>query len=58
MHNRDIFSIFLNMTVCCVFTLESPEAILMRKQYTICNMKKKITLNYPKSAVMGCFPSD
>ena len=23
-HNRDIFSIFVNMTVCCVFSLESP----------------------------------
>ena len=23
-HNRDIFSIFFNMKVCCVFSLESP----------------------------------
>ena len=25
-------------------------------QYTIFNIKKKITLNYPKSAAMGFFP--
>ena len=25
-------------------------------QYTIINIKKKITLNYPKSAAMGFFP--
>ena len=23
-HHRDIFSIFFNMKVCCVFSLESP----------------------------------
>ena len=23
-HNRDIFSIFFNMKVCCVFSIESP----------------------------------
>ena len=38
----DIFSILFNMKVCCVYT-----------QYTIFNIKKKITLNYPKSAAMG-----
>ena len=40
----DIFSIFLNMKVYCVLLLESP------------HMKKKNTLNYPKSAAMGFFP--
>ena len=33
-------------------------AILMSTQYTIFNMIKKITLNYPKSAGMGFFPLD
>ena len=50
-HNKDIFSIFCNMTVCCVFSLESP-------RYTIFNIKKKITLNYSKSGAIGCFPRD
>ena len=27
-------------------------------QYTIFNMNKKNTLNYPKSAAMGIFPRD
>ena len=27
-------------------------------QYTIFNIKTKITLNYPKSAAMGLFPGD
>ena len=53
----DIFSIFFNMKVCCVFSLELPyrgdsnECI----QYTIFSIKKKITLNYPKSAAVGFF---
>ena len=51
----DIFSIFFNMKVCCVFLLESPHRgdSNERTQYTIFNIKKKITLNYPKSAAMG-----
>ena len=51
--------IFFNMKVCCVFSLESPiEAILMSThniQFIIFNSKKKITINYPKSAAMGFF---
>ena len=50
-----IFSIFFNMKVCCVFSLESPHRGDSNgyTQYTIFNIKKKITLNYPKSAAMG-----
>ena len=57
MLNRDIFLISFNMKVCCVFTLESPHRGDSNEytQYTIFNMNKKNTLNYPKSAAMGCF---
>ena len=45
------------MKVCCVFTLESPHRGDSNEytQYTIFNMNKKNTLNYPKSAAMGFF---
>ena len=45
----DIISIFLNMAVCCVFFLESPNRGYSNKdtQYTIFNVKKKIAPNYP-----------
>ena len=45
----DIFFIFFNMKVCCVFSLESPhrDDSNVCKQYTIFNMNKKNTLNYP-----------
>ena len=57
MQNTDIFSIFFNMKVYCVFSLESPHQgdsgdSNDYTQYTIFNMKKEITLNYPKSAAM------
>ena len=54
----DIVLIFFNMKVCCVFTLESPHRGDSNEytQYTIFNMNKKNTLNYPKSAAMGFFP--
>ena len=57
-HNRDIISIFFNMKVCCVFSLESPYRgySYENKQHTIFNIKKKITHNHPKSAAMGFFP--
>ena len=48
-----IFSIFFNMKVCCVFSLESPHGGDSNNytQDTIFNIKKKkITLNYSKSA--------
>ena len=46
----DIFSIFFNVKVCCVFSLESPHRGDSNEniQYTIFNIKKKITRNYPK----------
>ena len=45
------------MKVCCLFTLESPHQGDSNEytQYTIFNMNKKTTLNYPKSAGMGFF---
>ena len=58
MQNRDIFSILFNMKVYCVFSLESPhrgEDPNRYTQYIYFNMKKKITLNYPKSALKGFF---
>ena len=59
-HNRDIFSIVFNMKVCYVFSLESPHRGNSNEntQYTIFNIKKKITLNYSKPAAMGFFPRD
>ena len=47
----DIFSTF-NIKVCCMFSLESPHSGDSNEntQYTIFNIKKKIILNYPKSA--------
>ena len=40
-HNKNIFSIFLNMKVCCVFSLESPHRgdSNSNTQYTIFNIK-------------------
>ena len=54
------FYIFFDMKVCCVFSLESPHRGDSNKntQYTIFNMNKKNTLNYPKAAAMGIFPAD
>ena len=50
----NIFFIFFNMKVCCVFSLESPGGGDSNDytQYTIFNIKRKIDLNYLKSAVM------
>ena len=54
----DIFSIFFNTKVCCVFSLESPHRGDSNEytQYTIFNTK--IILNYPRSAALGFFPRD
>ena len=51
----DIFSIFFNMKLCCVFLLESPHRSDSDEytQHTILNIKNEMTLNYPKSAFMG-----
>ena len=45
------------MKVCCVFLLESSYQgdSYECTQYSIFNIKKKITITYPKSAVMGLF---
>ena len=44
-HNRDIFFIFFNIKVCCVFSLKSPHRGDSNKvystQYTIFNIQKK-----------------
>ena len=60
MQNRDIFSIFFNMKVFCVFSLESPHRGDSNEdiQYTIFDKKSKTTLNYPKSAALGFFPRE
>ena len=57
MLNMDIFSIFFNMKVCCVFSLESPHRGDSNEytQYAIFNIKKKVTLNDSKSAAMGFY---
>ena len=49
--------IFYNMNVCCVFSLESPHRGDSNEytQYSVFNIKKKIILNYPKSAAKGFF---
>ena len=54
----DIFLMFFDMKVCCVFLIESPHRGDSNEntQYTIFNMNKKNTLNHPKSAAMGFFP--
>ena len=56
----DIFLIFFNMKVCCVFSLESPHRGDSNEytQYTIFNIKKKITLNDSTSAAIGFSPRD
>ena len=41
--------------VVCSYKNRVIEAILKHTQYTIFNIKKKITLTYPKSAAMGFF---
>ena len=47
MHNRDMFLIFFNMKVCCVFSLELPHRGDSNEnmQYTIFNTSKE---NHPK----------
>ena len=46
------------MKICCVFSLESPHRGDSKEytQFTVFNIKKKITLNDPKPAAMGFFP--
>ena len=56
----DIFLVFFDMMVCCVFSLESPHRGDSKEnpQYTVFNMNNENTLNYPKSAAKGFFPRD
>ena len=56
----DIFLIFFNIKVCCVFSLESPHRGDSNEntQHTIFNRKKKVSPNYTKSAAMDFFPRD
>ena len=51
-----MFSIFFDIKICCVFSLESPHRgdSNAYTQYTIFNIKKKTTL----SAAMGLFQRD
>ena len=57
MQSRDIFSIFFNFEIYCVFALESPHRGDSNEytQYTIFTIKTKITQNYNKSAAMEFF---
>ena len=59
-HNKDIFSIFIKIKVCCVLSLELPHWGDSNEytQYTIFNIKKKTTFNYSKSAAIEFFPMD
>ena len=52
-----MFSIFLNMEVFSVFSIESPHRgdSIQYTQYTNFNTKRKIDLNYIKFAAMGFF---
>ena len=58
--SRYIVSIFFNMKVFCVFSLESLHRGDSNEntKYTILNITLKITINYPKSAAMGFFPGN
>ena len=53
--NRDIFSIFFNMKVCCVFSLEFPHRGDSNEytQHIIFNVKKYFTLDYSESAAFS-----
>ena len=54
----DVFLIFFNMRICCMFSRESPHRGDSNEytQYTIFNINTKVILNYPKSAAMRYFP--
>ena len=58
--SRDTFSIFFNIKIYCVFSLESPHQGDSNEytKSTIFNIKMKITLNYPTSAAMGFFSKE
>ena len=52
-----ILSIFFNTKVSCVFSLQSPHQVDYNEytQHNIFSIKKKITLNFPKSVAMDFF---
>ena len=54
----DFFSIFFNMKVCCVFSLESPHRCDSNENiyYTIFNIKRRFALNYHKSSALRISP--
>ena len=56
-YNRNVFSIFFNMKVCCVFSLESPHRGDSNEytQYTISQYKIE---NHLKTATMEFVPRD
>ena len=58
MHNTDRFSIFFNMKVYCVLSLESPHRgdSNVYTQYTIFETETKITPDYSKCAGIGFLP--
>ena len=51
------FSRFFNMKIYFVYSLEWPNRGDSNEytKYTIINIKKQLTLNYPKSAPMGFY---
>ena len=56
-YNRDVFSIFFNIKVCCVFSLESPHRGDSNEytQYTISQYKKE---HHLQSATTEFVPRD
>ena len=57
-HYTDIISIFFQHVVCCVFLLESFYRGDSSAYTHYTTFKKKIILNYSKSAAMGLFLRD
>ena len=56
-YNKDVFSIFFNMKVYCVYSLESPHRG-DSNEYTQYTISQYIKENYPKSATMEFVPRD
>ena len=54
----DLFSIFFNTKIFCVFSLESPHRGDSNEyiQYTIFSVENKITLNHHKFTAMRLYP--
>ena len=53
----DIFSVFFNMKICCVFSLDSPHRGDFNEytQHIIFYIKRKIILKYPESVAFAFF---